>query len=237
MPRASTHQSWPGSRAPPGLPTVHPLAPIGVLVLLPHRIGRLREVVRLGEELVVAGHDPPTNRLRDQISHCLVSILPPMGPTLVPSKTRAPREDGRHHRAPQSHPFVRGDRVAVLEVARLGPSVTPSGSQTTKSASLPDCDRALAVVETGESRRLEGHPSSQLRQPDLTLRRPGPRGGQPQLQRADPAPGLTEVAIVETLDLGRAPGSGRRRPCSGSRRSDHPTRRPGARRPESAGRI
>ena len=67
----------------------------------------------------------------------------------------------------------------------------------------PDLDRALAVVEPGESRRLEGQPSSQLRQLDLTLHRPRPCCGQAQLQRADPSPGLTEVPIVETLDLGR----------------------------------
>ncbi len=56
--------------ASPGLPTVHPFPPFGVDVLFPHRICRLEQVVRLGEELVVAGNHPPTNRLRYQIGHC-----------------------------------------------------------------------------------------------------------------------------------------------------------------------
>ncbi len=56
---------------PPGLPTVHPFAPFGEDVLLPHRLCRLQEVVRLREELVIAGDHPPTNRLRDQIGHCV----------------------------------------------------------------------------------------------------------------------------------------------------------------------
>ena len=53
-----------------GLPTVHPFASIGVDVLFPHRSRSLQQVVRLGEELVVAGNHPPTNRFRYQIGHC-----------------------------------------------------------------------------------------------------------------------------------------------------------------------
>ncbi len=67
-----------------GLPPVHPLAPIGVLALSPHRVGDLEQIGRRGEELVVAGDNPATDPFREEIDHLRASILPRPS-TTVPS--------------------------------------------------------------------------------------------------------------------------------------------------------
>ena len=65
-----------GPAAAASLPAIHPLAAIGVLVLLPDRWARLEQVDRVGEELVIAVHDPAPHRRTDHVSHLAPASFP-----------------------------------------------------------------------------------------------------------------------------------------------------------------
>ena len=111
-------------------------------------------------------------------------------------------QPGLPDRAGERTPGVGRDRVLWCSRASRR-RTSSSGANTHRSASAPTAIRPLRSSPTRSAGRRR-HPARPRRRARARGRGLGPHRRQPELQRRDAAPGLAEVAGVESLELRRA---------------------------------